>query len=97
MFDLSPAEEKKYINFTLFTPKLLPLAKGGGVKKFKILFFIPPRYYISNLVKIGQEVLERSRRTDTNQLVVKGHSSDSGDTKTNIIMIFQYIGILLHS
>ena len=59
---------KKYLNFTLFTPKLPPL--GVGVKKFIIYVSLPYIFYILNLVKISPVVLENmlthgGRRTMT--------------------------------
>ena len=75
---------EKYINFTLFTPKLAPFF--GGPIKFIIscLLTLPYICYISHLVHIGPVVLEKNmlmcdaRRTTTDAKPIEiGHLIDS--------------------
>ena len=59
---------KKYINFTLFPPKITSPWDGGGGMKFTISSpLILQMLHILNLVKIGPEVVEKKniRRTNT--------------------------------
>ena len=81
---------KKYINFTIFTPKLPPLWMGGH-EIYNFLSLYPTcRCYTPNLVKIGSVVLEKKMLMDDGQWTMHdegrkpiaiGHLSDSGDLK----------------
>ena len=65
---------KKYINFTLFTPKLHPPWVGG---QLQFLLSLPDRCYIPNLERIGTVVLEKKILThdDGRQHIAIGHLS----------------------
>ena len=71
---------KKYINFTLFTPKLPPLGVWGSWN----LQFLVSLHYILNLVKIGQVFLEnkmltQERTTDDERRWTQTHSNRSAE------------------
>ena len=68
---------KKYINFTLFTPKLRYLPLGGGSWNLQFLVSLPYRCYIPNLVKIGPGVLEKKMLTHDPQRRTPTHSNRS--------------------
>ena len=52
---------RKYINFSLFTPKLTPLWRGSWNLQF--LASLPYRCNIPNVVQIGQAVLKKKMLT----------------------------------
>ena len=56
---------KKYIKFTLFTPKLYPLT--WGVMKFIIVHLLTHHMLHSELVKIGSVLLEKMLKDDANR------------------------------
>ena len=74
---------KKYINLTLFNPKITsPLDGGHEIYNLQFLISLPYRCYIPNLVRIGPVVAEEKMLThDGRQPIAIGHLSDSGDLK----------------
>ena len=60
----------------------------GGESDLQFLVSLPYKYYTPNLVKIGQEVLEKKMSTlDGRQPIAIGHLSDTGDLKSYCLCI----------